>query len=317
MTVPLALLAFGAAIVLAAPRLLLTARWVQASPRWGILAWQAAVLSALSACALLALAALMPVERVWFDLGHLLHACPELLRRRFELWHPAGVRVLSLVLAAVVFLAVARATLMSSLAVRRTRRRQRALLSLLAHAHAHDDRHGAHVLEHDVPLAYCVPGDGGRVVITSAAIEALSDQQLAAVMAHERAHLQGRHDWLLFGADVAARALPWPRFFRVARDQLRILVEMLADDQAARTAGASHLSSALVDLGAAPTPDGALGAAGDTLARVQRLTGTAPRGLTRTRRAGVLLASGVLLTLPWLMVVAPLLAARGTDTCPA
>lgn len=314
MTVPLALLAFAATVVLLAPRLLLRAAWVRTSPRWGIIVWQAAVLSVLTALGLLALAAVLPVERVWFDLGHLLHACPELLRRRYAWWHPAGIRIVSIVVAALVLAALARATVVSALTVRRTRQRQRDLLALLAHAH--DDRHGAHVLEHDVPLAYCVPGDGGRVVVTSAAVEALSDHQLAAVMAHERAHLQGRHDLVLFGADVASTALPWPRFFRTARQQLRMLVEMLADDHAVQVSGIDSLTTALVDLGGATTPHGALGAAGDTLARVQRLTAPRGRVLSRLRRVGVLTAAALLVTLPWLIVVVPAIAASRAASCP-
>ena len=42
------------------------------------------------------------------------------------------------------------------------------------------------------------PGFHSRVVVSSGAIEALSDDELAAVLAHERAHLHARHDLVLF-----------------------------------------------------------------------------------------------------------------------
>lgn len=314
MTVPVALAAFALAVAMLAPQLLVGATWVRTSPRWGILAWQAALLGVLSSLVLLAVAAVLPVERVWFDLGHLLHACPELLRRRYSWSHPFGVRIVSLGVAGVVLLAVVRATVVSALTVRRVRDGQRQLLDLLGHAH--DGDRGAHLLEHDVPLAYCVPGDGGRVVVTTAAAEALSDSQLAAVMAHERAHLRGRHDLVLFGADVAATALPWPRFFSVARAQLRCLVEMLADDQALRTSDSVSLATALVDLGGVSSPRGTLGAAGDTLARVQRLTAPVPGPSSILRRTVVALTAGGLVLLPWLIVLLPALAARSAESCP-
>ena len=314
MTVPLTLVVLAAAVALLTPRLLVGASWVVAAPRWGIVLWHAAVVSVLSALVLLALAAVLPVERVWFDLGHVLHACPELLRRRYDWVHPAGIRVVSFVIAALVLGSLVRAAAVGAVTVRRTRQRQRELLALLSHAH--DEPHGAHVLDHDVPLAYCVPGDGGRVVVTSGAVEALTDQQLAAVTAHERAHLRGHHDLILFGADVAATAMPWPRFFQTARGQLRMLIEMLADDRAVQASDASTLASALVDLGSASAPGGALGAAGDTLARVQRLTGGRAAAPSPTRKIGALISSALLLALPWLVIVLPALAAGRTPGCP-
>lgn len=314
MTVPFALLLFATAVTIVAPRVLTRAGWATRAPRWGILAWQASVVSVLSALVLLALAAFWPVERVWFDLGHLLHACPEVLRRRYDLLHPSGVRVAGLLVAGLVALSLMRALALSVLTVRRTRARHRELLALLG-----DDcegLHGAQVLEHDVPLAYCIPGAGGRVVLTSATLTTLTGDQLAAVLAHERAHLHGRHDLVLLGADVAASALPWPGFFRVARDELRKLVEMLADDRALRTSSRRSLAAALVGLGSATAPAGALGASGHAIARVERLLAEPTTMLSVLRRTYVLTVTSVLVAAPWLIVALPALAARRTPHCP-
>jgi Zn-dependent protease with chaperone function len=198
------------------------------------------------------------------------------------------------------------------LSVRRGRERQRDLLDLLVRRR--DSLHGAHILAHDVPLAYCVPGGRGRVVLTTGAVSALDDRQMTAVLAHEHAHLDGRHDLVLFGADVAATAFPWSRFFRRARRELCLLVEMLADDEAARRSDPAVLATALVDLGQSPAPAGAIGANGDTVERVERLMARAA-GPTGIRRLVVLTVSLALLASPWVIAVAPAWAAR-SGLCP-
>ena len=52
------------------------------------------------------------------------------------------------------------------------------------------------------------PAAGRPVVLTSAAVEALDDTQLAAVLAHERAHQRGRHHLLVSLAGSLAAAFP-------------------------------------------------------------------------------------------------------------
>ena len=52
-------------------------------------------------------------------------------------------------------------------------------------------------MEHSQPAAYCVAGRQPTVILTTAAVQALDPGQLDAVLAHERAHLAGRHHRLL------------------------------------------------------------------------------------------------------------------------
>lgn len=312
MPVPIALVALALAVATLAPRLLGRAAWTRRSPRLGILAWQASVLSVLAAWILLALTAILPVERVSFDVGHVLHACPDELQHSYQAVDGHWLHLASLLVATGTCLALLRAVIARGRAVRAGRVRQRELLDLLVRQR--DALHGAHVLDHDVALAYCVPGGGGRVVVTSAAVAALDDRQLTAVLAHEHAHLDGRHDLILFGAEVAAAAFPWSRFFRRARRELSVLVEMLADDEGARRSDRTALATALVDLGQNPTPGGAIGATGDTVERVQRLMDSAP-GPSGAWRMLVLTVSFVLLTSPWVVAVAPAWAAR-SGFCP-
>lgn len=314
MTVPLALVVLALLIARGAPALLLRASWARSSPKLGILAWQACVFAVLASGLLLAFTAMVPVQQVSFDLGHVLHACPEVLTRRYQVFDGSVLHLVSLLVAAGTLAALGRATVTCALAVRRGRRRQRDLLDLLVRQR--DAFHGAHVLEHDVPLAYCVPGaGGGRVVVTTAALDALDERQLTAVLAHEHAHLDGRHDVVLFGADVAATAFPWVRFFRVARRELGLLIEMLADDEGVRRSDRDSLASALVDLGQSPAPEGAVGANGDTVERVQRLMRAAPAPRFVRRALATAVATAVLLS-PWVIAIAPAWAAR-SGLCPA
>jgi Zn-dependent protease with chaperone function len=278
----------------------------------GILAWQASVFAVLAAGVALALTAVLPVQRVSFDLGHVLHACPDVLQRRYQLVDGSWLHMASLAVALVTFLALVRALLVRGLAVHRGRTRQRDLLTLLVQRR--DSLHGAHVLDHDVALAYCVPGGGGRIVVTTAALAALDERQMTAVMAHEHAHLDGRHDLVLFGADVTASAFPWSQFFRRAQRELSVLVEMLADDEGSRRSDPTSLATALVDLGQAPAPEGAVGAGGDTVERVERLlSGT--RDLSLLRRAAVIGAAVALMLSPLAIAVAPAWVAH-TGLCP-
>lgn len=312
MTVPLALILYASAVMLLSPRLLTHHDWSHAVPRSGIAAWQACVGAVLASFVLLALTAVVPVDSVSFDVGHLLHACSTVLRHRYLLHDAPWVSAVSLLIAATTAGLVTRALVIRSVAVFRGRRRQRCLIDLLARER---DGHGTHVLVHDAPLAYCIPGGRGRIVLTTAARSRLDPAEIAAVVAHERAHLRGRHDLVLFGADVAHAAFPWIRFFRTAREQLRGLVEMLADDQAARKIGREPLAAALVDLGSEPAPESALGATSHvTASRVVRLL-EEQRPASLLRRAGLMGISGVILAVPWLIAVVPAWAAR-SGLCP-
>lgn len=103
-------------------------------------------------------------------------------------------------------------------------------------------------------------------MITRAALTTLNDAQLGAVLAHERAHLHGRHHLLLALTGALAKILPGSRLFTDGAEIAR-LVEMCADDFAARRHGGDTVVDALVALtigtpkGAA-APAAALGAAG-------------------------------------------------------
>jgi Zn-dependent protease with chaperone function len=138
---------------------------------------------------------------------------------------------------------------------------------------------GAVILDVPELAAYCVPGRPPAIVLTSGAVAVLDRAQLAAVMAHEKAHLAGGHHLLVTTTRGLAAAFPAvPLFTRGAAEVAR-LTEMCADDTAARTSGRNVLVSALLAMGTGvATPHFALAAtAGSLTVRVQRLLEPPPR----------------------------------------
>jgi Zn-dependent protease with chaperone function len=162
----------------------------------------------------------------------------------------------------------------ASAAVIHARRRQRVLLSLLAHGDPKVP--GALVVDHPAAAAYCLPGLRSKIVVSAGALKLLGPAELAAVLAHERAHLRERHDLVLLPFTALRRAFPRSSTCADAYHSVALLVEMLADDRVLRARPARELVSALVRVGTAgQVPAGALaaadGAEGEVAARVTRL----------------------------------------------
>ncbi len=200
--------------------------------------------------------------------------------------------------------------------VLRARHRQRALLGLLAH----DDPKvpGALVVDHPAAAAYCVPGLRSAIVISAGALNLLDADELAAVLAHERAHLRARHDLVLLPFTALLRAFRWSATARAANAEVALLVEMLADDRARRRRPARELATALLRVGASgggQAPAGALAALGasgsgsamdgELAARVTRLL-RPPPGLPVPVIVGVSLLAAVLVVAPVTGLLLPL-----------
>ena len=198
-------------------------------------------------------------------------------------------------------------------AVLRDRRRHRALLSLLAHGDPKVP--GALVVDYPAAAAYCVPGLRSRIVISAGTLDLLDQAELAAVLAHERAHLRERHDLVLLPFTALARAFPWSVLVQRSYASVALLVEMLADDHAARQRPARELVTALIRVGAAGTPGtpaGTLAAAeegaegeGGVTARVERLLTPAP-GLSLAALILITSTAAALVVVPAALLVMPL-----------
>ena len=191
------------------------------------------------------------------------------------------------------------AVLQVAIATRRRRAHHRMVVDLVGKSQGNHLR----ILDVAQPLAYCLPGVRSRVVVSEGALNALGDNEMAAILSHERAHLRARHDLVLemFTAVHAA----FPRFVRSgnALDAVRLLIEMLADDAAVRTAGPTPLARALVACASGRTPSGALAAGGPTtVLRLRRLGG---RPNSRAVAATAYLAAAAVLALPTLALSVP------------
>ena len=169
-------------------------------------------------------------------------------------------------------------------------------LALLAHGDPKAP--GALVVDYPTAAAYCLPGLRSRIVVLSVGtLELLGRGELAAVLAHERAHLRERHDLVLLPFTALRRAFPRSVMCADAHRAVALLIEMLADDRALRGRPARELVSALVRFGTAgtcPAPAGALAAGqGDMAARVARLLQPV-RPLPAAASAAVCLTAGLL-----------------------
>ena len=196
--------------------------------------------------------------------------------------------------------------LAASVAALQARRRQRALLTLLAHADPKVP--GALVVDYPSAAAYCLPGlrSRSRIVVSVGALELLGRGELAAVLAHERAHLRERHDLVLLPFTALRRAFPRSATCTGAQHAVALLIEMLADDRALRGRPARELVSALVRFGTAgtcPAPPGALAAAeGEVAARVTRLIQPL-RPLPAVAVMAVCLAAALLVAAPVTLLI--------------
>jgi Zn-dependent protease with chaperone function len=181
--------------------------------------------------------------------------------------------------------------------VRLVRLRRRHIDALTLVADRHPTASDALVVDVADRAVYCLPGTG-VVVFTAGALDGLTDEQLAAVLAHERAHLRARHDIALLPFIVLARVLPIPPV-RSVLATVALLVEMCADDRAARSHGRDAVRAALLRFAdtAGPVPPGALAASGAVTARVLRLTGPVP-ALSLMARAGIVAGGLLVATTP-------------------
>jgi beta-lactamase regulating signal transducer with metallopeptidase domain len=193
----------------------------------------------------------------------------------------------------------------------RARHRQRTLLGLLAHGDPKVP--GALVVDHPAATAYCVPGLRSAIVVSAGALDLLDVGELAAVLAHERAHLRARHDLVLLPFTALLLAFRWSAVARQANTQVALLVEMLADDRARKGRSPRELATALLRVGAAGggvAPTGALAAApvtvdGEVTARVTRLL-RPPPGLPAPAVALLGLAAALLVLAPITALLLPM-----------
>lgn len=252
-----ALLLLCAAALLTAPRLLVRIERLRRSPRAALLVWQA-----LSLSAVLCLLTAAPLA--------LVHPRPR----------STLLEVAILLIAAVASIGVLVRLLVNGhnvgRRIRAARAEHRQLVDLVGR---HEGDHTRVLPSHRLS-AYCVPGGRSRLVLTEAAFTALPDDQLAAVVAHEEAHLRERHDLVLEFFTVLHTATPTLLRTDAALREVALLVEVLADRAAREQVGEVALGRAIVSLAEATgEPDltpGASAGAGAAATRIRLLAADDP-----------------------------------------
>jgi hypothetical protein len=295
MITPVLLAALALVLTGPAPALLARSNWPYRIPRAAIALWQAisiaAILAAIGAGIALSYSTAGEPGEPGFD--------------------PSSPRdllaALILAMTALVLVKLLWAAGRVAVGTRARRKRHRDLVDILATPDGLVP--GLRVLAEETPLAYCLPAlRGARVVVSVGALDRLDENELKAVLAHERAHLRARHDLVLEAFTALHTAFPrWVRS-DLALEQARTLVELLADDDARRRNGPKPLARALVALAGSPAPAAGLAAAkSSTVLRVQRLADTEPNHPLLA--AGIYTAAVLLLVVPTVTVAAPVVKA--------
>lgn len=99
------------------------------------------------------------------------------------------------------------------------------------------------------PTAYSLPLRHGGIVVSRGLLTALDPAEVAAVLAHEHAHVRGRHHLVLALLDVLVAPLRRLPLMAAIRDAVPHYLEIAADAAARRHAGTPALASALLKMG--------------------------------------------------------------------
>ena len=296
----LGLLLLGVVLAEPASRALAAAEWPTRDPVGGLLVWQAIGLA--GGLALLGSGLLYGLAPLGSSLPTALPgALDALLGGRL----PAVLdptHLLALLATLVLGLRLVGVLLAVTVRTLRARRRHRDLLDLLATPWPAVP--GARVLDHPVPVAYCLPGLRSRLVLSAGVLDALEPPGVRAVLAHERAHLRERHDLVVLPFVAWGATAPFVRGMVCAQLAVAALVEMRADDVASAAVTPKQLSGALQTMGGV-APAAALSSFTDSLDhRLERITTPPPR-LGVMTRVLVRLAALALVTLPIAALLLP------------
>lgn len=315
MTVALLLLGYAVVLAVVVGPLLHRASWIERAPRLAIAAWQALTVTILASVTMAGAAVTIPLPEVSGDLAAILRACVMALREQYASPGGAAVGATGAVLAVAVIGRTVWCIAAGALRMVRERARHRRVLDVVGR------RVGDMiVLDCEESAVYCLPGRRRRTVVTTAALRSLDNDELKAVLAHERAHLRERHDLAIALSSALAAAFPTVKVFRVAASETARLVELRADDAAAartdRLTVAGALLSIVTGVTPHPVPVAALSATGSgTAARVRRLI-PPQHPLSRLHSLLTSVGVAVLLVLPVFVLGSPAAAATQQNLCP-
>lgn len=292
MSVAACLFLYSLVVLIAGPPLLRRLTQREHDPRLGAVAWMTAIASVLVSWVAGATLALADIAHHWGHPGAAIANCLATLR---------GVAAGNV--GGATQIGVALATGLGAVAVGISAGRFVRILTRMrrrTHGHARAvrlvgrrvDGLDAVVIDAAEPAAYCVSGRPNAVVVTSAALNSLTRPQLAAILSHEQAHLNGHHPQIVAIMRGLAATFPRLRLITEGAHQVSRLLEMCADDRAARSHGSQPVLGGLLALtGAAPASAGVLGATGvAVLARAERLASSRHTGLARNTLTAAVIA---------------------------
>lgn len=311
MIASLTLLSVAAAILVVGPRLA-SASWTLQAPRVAIFAWQALTVSAVGTVVLAGVTLLIPITALAGDLGAVVHACAVSIASAYGESQFVPARFVGALLAVAIPVWVVLCATRVLVSSWRSRRRLHRSLSLVTEP---DSGLGVKVIETSAPAAFCVPGRTAQIVVTRGALDHLSARELDGVLAHEAAHLRGRHNLAVALSQILARAFPRIRLFQAATQETRQLIELLADDAALQRVDRVNLASAIVSLAEMRAPAAAMAMAQDgAVLRVARLLSPGPP-LEPWRYRVAAFGALVVVVGPVLIAGYPALLAALSDLC--
>ncbi|KAA0979723.1 M56 family metallopeptidase [Paeniglutamicibacter gangotriensis] len=307
----------GLAILLAwpIPVALSRARWTARSPFAAMVVWQSIALAGgLSMIGAMLFWGLEPLGGTLLDA---LDGGIRLISGNPAANSPGIVHIFALSTAALLGFHLILTLIRAAWRITRQRSRHRNILRLLTEESTSNP--GTLVLDHETPIAYCLPSFSGSITVLSRGlVQRLSPEELRAVLAHEKAHLEQRHDLLLLAFTSWNDALPWLPTSKHSLAAVQELVEMLADDAALREVTPQVLLRALLTVATgalgesdmsnpAALPSTATGGAPTeelSSYRLRRLLTPQPP-LSTALRAMIISAAVLLLALPTTMLIAP------------
>ena len=291
--------AFGLAVIAGSFPFVIGQRLVrQGSP-------QALIVVAISSMASMALASVVILGMIVGSASLPTRALPTLVERCVGaagqiLRHP--IQHWPRIIAAMLLVGIAARAVWAVVMTGRTARRQRTALLDLPSAVT---SRGHVVIASDRPFAFTAGVVRHQVFISQGLIDRLSPEAVKAVLAHERAHAEGRHGSLHIIGVAVARAFSFLPPMRMAADQLVLGLELAADERAlAEIEDPTVLATALIDVAhqTREHPLGSLAASATGLGtRVRRLTQPADERTSRSRplfgRGAVVFSIATLLVL--------------------
>lgn len=121
------------------------------------------------------------------------------------------------------------------------------------------------------PTALSISDHRCRILVSEGLVQMVDDGMLAAILAHEQAHLTHRHQRILFCLSAVEGGIP---FLRWSTSLVRLGLERWADEVAANHVGRDRVAEALlrvIDLNLEPSCVPAFGVAQHLIQRVQAL----------------------------------------------